>query len=146
MRSLLVILVALLAIGAEHSNATAGDESAQDSTEYIPTLREIMTKIELNRSKLWYSVKLRNWILARYQLGEIKAEFGAATRFHLLSASALASTDNVAALIESSIKEKDDKLFEESFSKMTVECNNCHKAAGKSFLHVGAPKVPSPLQ
>lgn len=74
MRPLLGILVALLAIGAEHSNAAAGEEAMQDSTEYIPTLREIMTKIELSRSKLWYSVKLRNWMLARYQLGKVKAE------------------------------------------------------------------------
>ncbi len=50
MRALLVISVALLAIGAEHSNARAGEEATQDSTEYIPTLREIMTRIELKRS------------------------------------------------------------------------------------------------
>ncbi|MFQ6180616.1 hypothetical protein ACLMJV_01475 [Sinorhizobium meliloti] len=144
MRPLLGILLALLAIGAEHSNAAAGEEAMQDSTEYIPTLREIMTKIELSRSKLWYSVKLRNWMLARYQLGKVKAEFGAATRFHLLPASALAGTNSVVDLIESSIRAKDDELFEESFAKMTAECNNCHKAAGKSFLHVGTPSA-SPL-
>ncbi|MFQ6161015.1 hypothetical protein [Sinorhizobium meliloti] len=146
MRALLVISVALLAIGAEHSNARAGEEATQDSTEYIPTLREIMTRIELKRSKLWYSVKLGNWILARYQLGEVKAEFTAARHFHLLPPSAVVGTDNVVALIEGSIRAKDEKLFEKSFSKMTAECNNCHKAAGKSFLHVGAPKVSSPLQ
>ncbi|WEJ12134.1 hypothetical protein [Sinorhizobium prairiense] len=146
MRALLVISVALLPFGAEHSNATAADEATQASTEYVPTLREIMTRIELDRSKLWYSVKLRNWMLARYQLGQVRAGFSDATRFHLLPASEVASTHKVAALVESSIKAKDYKLFEESFAEMTAECNNCHKAVGKSFLHVGAPKVPSPLQ
>ncbi|MCA1409209.1 hypothetical protein I6F19_32805, partial [Ensifer sp. BRP08] len=65
-------------------------------------------------------------------------------RFHLITASDLAGTDKIAALIESSIEAKDDKQFEESFAQMTAECNNCHKAAGKPFLHVGAPKVPPP--
>ncbi|MDK1494639.1 hypothetical protein QN219_32495 [Sinorhizobium sp. 7-81] len=103
-----------------------------------------MTKIELSRSKLWYSVKLRNWTLAGYQLGQVKAGFKDVMRFYPMSPSDLANTDKIAAVIEKSIKAKDDKRFEESFAEMTTECNNCHKAAGRPFLQVGAPKVPNP--
>ena len=146
MRELRVLSVAVLALLSDSLNALAEDKSSQNSAGYVPTLREIMTNVELGRSKLWYSVKLRNWILARYQLGQVRAGFIDATRFHLLSNSEVASTHKIADLVETSIKDKDDKLFQEYFAQMTAECNSCHKAVGKPFLHVGTPKVPSPLQ
>ena len=140
MRPLGVILVAMLPA----MSATAEDEATQDSIAYVPSLGEIMTKIELSRSKLWYSVRLRNWTLAIYQLGQVKSGFRHLELLYPMPTSDLAETDRITLLLEEAVQTKDEKRFDQFFAEMTDECNDCHKTKGVPFLHVGVPKVPDP--
>ncbi|MDE3876238.1 hypothetical protein [Sinorhizobium meliloti] len=147
MRATWVIPVAALVLLLDSSDVSAGQpgKSADQRSKYVPSVGEIMNKIDLSRSKLWYSVKLRNWPLAGYQLDQVKTGFDDVSRHHPDKSNFdFANAQKIANLIEEAIVARSDEQFQQSFALMTTECNDCHRAVGKPFLHVGAPKIASP--
>ncbi|MDE3820214.1 hypothetical protein [Sinorhizobium meliloti] len=147
MRATWVIPVAALVLLLDSSDGSAGQpgKSVDEPSNYVPSVGEIMNKIDLSRSKLWYSVKLRNWALAGYQLDQVKTGFDDVSRHHPDKSNFdFANAQKIANLIEEAIVARSDEQFQQSFALMTTECNDCHRAVGKPFLHVEAPKIPSP--
>ncbi|MDX0404868.1 hypothetical protein GOL96_08010 [Sinorhizobium medicae] len=147
MRATWVIPVAALVLLLDSADGSAGQrgKSVDEPSKYVPSVGEIMTKIDLSRSKLWYSVKLGNWTLADYQLEQVKTGFNDVSRHHPDKSNFdFANARKIANSIEEAIVVRSDEQFQQSFARMTAECNDCHRAVGKPFLHVGAPKIPSP--
>jgi hypothetical protein len=122
--------------------AFANDVSLESHT---PSLGDLMAAIQLRHSKLWYAGNLKNWPLADFELQQLDAAIKQATRtYPNTPASDLATTQKLTDLIGESIKAKDREKFHEVFAQMTVECNNCHQAAGRGFIFIRKPVFPSP--
>lgn len=128
------LLLALLAFPAE----------AQDrpvvSQPYGPRLGDIMGATQLRHMKLWYAGAQKNWPLAQYELGQIKASFGdAMTYYPGLPLADMTIMDKPAAAIGAAIAAKDSQRFASAFRTLTAGCNECHKAQGMGFIQIKVP-------
>jgi len=122
--------------------AFAGDEP---QGKYAPNLGDIMGMIQLRHFKLWYAGNVRNWRLADYELGQIKASFQDAMRLYPNVPEAnMATMTQPAEEIHSAIVAKDRGKFENAFEKMTSACNSCHQAVGLGFVEIRVP-LTSPI-
>jgi hypothetical protein len=122
--------------------AFAEDISLESHT---PSLGDLMAVVQVRHSKLWYAGNLRNWPLADYELQQLDATLKQATRtYPNTPPSDLATTQRLTGLIGESIKAEDRAKFQQVFAQMTVECNNCHTAAGRAFILIRKPAFPSP--
>ncbi len=105
----LVILAMMLScpVLAEEPSAGAFRQS------YAPSFGVIMGVAQLRHFKLWYAGNVRNWPLADYELGQIKASFEDATKLYPnLPAADMSSMTQPADEISSAIKAKDGMKFE----------------------------------
>lgn len=134
------ILAAALATGI--CPALAGDEP---EGKYAPNLGDIMGAIQLRHFKLWYAGNVKNWRLADYELGQIKASFQDAMRLYpnVPEANMTAMTQP-AEEIHGAIVAKDRNKFENAFEKLTSACNSCHQAGGLDFIEMRVP-LTSPM-
>jgi hypothetical protein len=127
------------------NSSVAEDRLPQGAVNYVPSLGDMMAAIQLRHAKVFYAVKLKNWPLGDYELGQLNAILKEAARLYPnMPASDMTSTDKLTALVGESIKAKDQAKFDRSFAQMTVECNSCHEAAGRAFIYIRRPSFPSP--
>jgi hypothetical protein len=107
-------------------------------------LGDLMATVQLRHSKLWYAGNLKNWPLADYELQQLDATLKQVARTDPNTpASDLTATEKPTSLIGESIKVEDRAKFQQAFAQMTVECNNCHRAAGRAFIIIRKPSFPS---
>jgi hypothetical protein len=120
--------------------AAAQDKSLLTDRAYTPSLADVMAVTQLRHFKLWYSVKLKNWDLANYELGQMIASFKTATRLYPGNPAAdMTGMENPAALVGEAIKAKDSAKFDAAFNQMITACNNCHTAADRAYIFIRVP-------
>jgi hypothetical protein len=145
MHSLKVFLRSLFLVLLVSNVSFAEDRPAQSATNYVPSLGDMMAAIQLRHAKLFYAVKLKNWPLGDYELGQLNASLKEITRFYPnMPASDMTSTERLGVAIGDSIKAKSELKFDQAFTQMTMECNRCHEAAGRPFIYIRRPPLPSP--
>ena len=114
---------------------------------YTPGLGEIMSLTEARHAKLWRAVQQQNWLLASYELDELKEGLDDAIKFHPrhktvpqpLAKIIPALLNQPLANIARAIDTKDTALFTQGYDKLTEGCNACHKASGFGFITVTKP-------
>jgi len=112
---------------------------------YMPDLGDIMETAQLRHFKLSYAGSAKNWMLADYELGQIRkslretaklypnfANVPMAKLIHDISEPALDRVDEA-------IKAHDADGFVRTFAKLTEACNSCHQAAGFGFIVIRVP-------
>lgn len=111
---------------------------------YKPGMGELMSNIQLHHSKLWFAGENQNWPLAQYNESLIESAFKKLQRYHGDQPEAKASFMILPAMdsISNAIREKNKRLFERSFSLMTITCNTCHSATSHPFNVITIPKIP----
>jgi hypothetical protein len=115
-----------------------GGSSMRDG--YVPRLGDIMGDTQLRHLKLWYAGKLRNWQLADYELGQIRASFeDAATLYPGIPVTDMSIVAKPLQTIGDAINAKDGAKFARAFSELTTACNACHQAIGRGFIVITAP-------
>jgi hypothetical protein len=136
------MLVVLLVVGTVQA---AEENSAQNVTGYVPRLSDLMVVIQIRHSKLFYAVKRGNWPLAEFELEQLNSTLKETARFYpkTIPASDLTATDKIKDVINESIKAKDETKFDQSFARLTSECNRCHEAADRAFIFIRRPAFPS---
>jgi hypothetical protein len=108
MSSLKVFPYTMLVVLFFYSTSVAEDRSAQGAANYVPSLGDMMAAIQLRHAKVFYAVKLNNWPLGDYELGQLNAILKEAARLYPnMPASDMTGTDKLTALIGESIKAKD---------------------------------------
>ena len=135
-------VIAVLAIGMVPPTVAVAQVPREVASHqvYVPSLGDIMGATQLRHIKLWFAGKLRNWELATYELGQIKASFeDAATLYPGIP---ITDMTIVAAPVQSlgdAIAAKDSARFKKAFDELTVACNGCHQAIGRSFITIQVP-------
>jgi hypothetical protein len=71
MDSLKIFSCSMLVILLASSGSMAEDKSAQNATDYMPRLGNLMAAIQLRHAKLFYAVKRGNWHRQRLILGPL---------------------------------------------------------------------------
>ena len=155
MRRIIILLIAALLpfVALAQQSAPPADQPKPAGKEvakaYVPGLEQFMNVILIEHNKLWFAARARNWLLAEYELGEIKEIMGdvqdlVPTLKNLPLADMLDAviTKEIAAL-EKAIEAKDSKAFAAGYDKLTQACNACHQGTENGFVVIKRPTQPA---
>jgi hypothetical protein len=140
---LAAILIALLC--ATRPSGSSAEAQLGGEGRNRPRLGTLMTEMQSHHFKLWHAGKMRNWDAARYEVYEVRRSFeDAATfypRFKDVPIERLIRTVDFRYLedVLNAIDAKDISAFEASFGKLTISCNECHRAAQVPYIGVRVP-------
>jgi len=120
--------------------------------DFKPGMDDLMTMIVQPRHiKMYYAAQEQNWILARFQLNELRAafmrigdtipEFGIFPVVPSLEAAIYPHLDDMDAAIAT----EDPAEFERAYTTLTAGCNECHEAMGFAFLVMKVPEGDVPM-
>jgi len=121
--------------------------SRRPAQPYTPGLGEIMTLQQMRHSKLWFAGKAGNWVLAAYELKELREGFDDVAKFHPIHDGApMPLTQLVPDMMDPAIEEldeiigaRDPRRFVAGFDELTNACNACHEATNFGFNVVQRP-------
>ena len=154
--------VAATAIAAETSPAgPAADARAEiaalkkeiaelKKSAYHPELGEQMLGIQIRHARLWFAGQAQNWLLAAFELQEIKEAFDAVVEQNpdhaIFQPQRLA--DILPALTKAPITALRDAIdhgskaeFEKAYDGLSAACSGCHRVAGNDFLIIQRPRA-----
>jgi len=160
------IAAALVAAGAFSAVAVAAAPVADDRAEiaalkkelaelkksaYHPELGEQMLGLQIRHARLWYAGAAQNWVLAAFELQEVKEAFDAVVEQNpdhaIFQPQRLA--DILPAMTKAPVMALRDAIdhgnraeFEKTFDGLSAACTACHRAAGNDFLVIERPKTP----
>ncbi len=138
MRLRTLVLAAILATLSASSDGAPADASA--------TLSDLMTRLQLQHAKLWFSGKLSNWGLATYEIQQIDANFEATGKL-LADPSQTTRAKQQLQLVRQAVQSKNLPAFMTSYAAMTNECNGCHRSSGYASITIQIPLTqPVPNQ
>ena len=133
------IAAAVLALGVP---ALSRGQPVYTQPPYVPKLADIMELTQFRHIKLWYAGRQKNWTLANYELGRIKASFDDAMRFYpSLPTADMTTMAAPANAIGTAIEAKDVAKFATAFNQLTAACNACHTSQGVGFLVIKVPNL-----
>jgi hypothetical protein len=134
------------AYGAEDAPPAGTPDAGLVILEFKPSFDDLMTMlIQPRHIKLFYAGEEENWLLARFQLNELRFSFGriAATIpdygiFPVTDAfesTVAAPMDEVLAAIDA----EDKPAFDRAYVNLTAACNACHDATHFPFIVMTVP-------
>jgi hypothetical protein len=166
----LIGLIAVMAIGAgatAHAAETSSSASATaDRAEiaalkkeiaelrksaYHPELGEQMLGIQIRHARLWFAGQAQNWLLAAFELQEIKEAFDAVVEQNpdhaifqpqRLADILPAMTKVPVTALRDAIDHASKAEFDKAYDGLSAACTGCHRVAGNDFLVIQRPKAP----
>jgi hypothetical protein len=118
---------------------------------YHPELGEQMLAIQIRHARLWFAGEAQNWLLAAFEVQEIKEAFDAVVEQNpehaifqpqrladILPAMTKAPVQALRDAIDHSSKPE----FERAYDGLSAACTGCHRAAGNDFLVIQRPTAP----
>ena len=164
------VLVAMLALGVATTGLAAGTSPAASSTDdraeiaalkkeiaelkksaYHPELGEQMLSIQIRHARLWFAGQAQNWLLAAFELQEIKEAFEAVVEQNpdhaifqpqRLADILPAMTKAPIAAMRDAIDHASRAEFEKAYDGLSAACTGCHRIAGNDFLVIQRPHAP----
>jgi hypothetical protein len=118
---------------------------------YHPELGEQMLGLQIRHARLWYAGEAQNWLLAAFELQEIKEAFDAVVEQNpehatfqpqRLADILPAMTKAPVTALRDAIDHGSKREFEAAFDQLSNACSGCHKAAGNDFLVIQRPATP----
>jgi hypothetical protein len=132
--SILTICLTLPAMADEYESEMLRDM-------YSPRLADVMIDNQLRYVKLWYAGRVKNWVLAEFELGRIRESFDNANRiFPTIPLASKYMIIGPASELDRAIEAKDRAKFAKAFDKLTAACNGCHEAASLGFIAISKPR------
>lgn len=118
---------------------------------YHPEIGHQMLTIQIRHARLWFAGEAKNWILAAFELQELKEAFEAVVAQNpddanfqpeRLADILPAMTNAPIRTLRDAIDQGDKKKFENAYDGLSAACTGCHRAAGIPFLIIQRPKTP----
>ena len=118
---------------------------------YHPELGEQMLGIQIRHARLWFAGQAQNWLLAAFELQEIKEAFDAVVEQNpdhaIFQPQRLA--DILPAMTKAPVTAMRDAIdhgskaeFDKAYDGLSAACTGCHKVAGNDFLVIQRPTAP----
>ena len=149
---ILVLLSAVIACCSCNHNTgkNAALQNRIDSLEhqlanvYKPGLGEFMSSIQVHHAKLWFAGQNQNWLLADFEIAEIKEALEAIPVYcaDRPEVQKLSMINPAIDSMYSAVKIKNVQQFKNNFALLTATCNNCHQATNHAFNHIKIPDTP----
>ena len=120
--------------------ASAQDPAAQSaaSEPYVPKIGEIMALQQMRHIKLWFAGRAGNWLLADYEIDELKEGFDDVNKQLGGDVVEQAVGARISAL-EKAVDAKDRVAFTTAFDNLTAGCNFCHRTLDHAFIVIQRP-------
>lgn len=163
-RMLVVLIVAAAAsAGAWAATANGGSDdhaeiaalkqrvAALERSTYHPELGEQMLGLQIRHARLWYAGQARNWILAAFEVQEIKEALDAVVEQNpdaaplqpqRLADVLPAMTRGPIRALRDAADHRNKAEFERAFDALSAACTGCHRVAGNTFLVIQRPRTP----
>ena len=111
---------------------------------YKPGLGEFMSGIQVHHIKLWFAGINQNWKLADFEMHEIREYLDDIQQYNTDRPETKSIPMIFPALdsVMNAVEQKDIIQFKNSFSLLTISCNNCHKDTDHGFNIVIIPTAP----
>jgi hypothetical protein len=114
--------------------------------DFKPAMDDLMTMLVQPRHiKLYYAGQAKNWMLAAFQLNELRAALARIGRtipnyrnIGVDTAVASIFADKLSA-VDAAIKAADPAQFNAAYGEMTAACNACHAGMDHAFLVIKVP-------
>jgi hypothetical protein len=136
-------VTSLLAVAASASVALAQPDGPIVSSSG-QRLADLMEGAQSRHIKLWFAGKARNWDLAAYETGQIKARLEeAAALYPRLPISDLSTMVGPLDAMAQAVKAKDGARFASAFDDVTRACNACHQVNNRGFIAIKRPTAPA---
>ena len=135
---------------AEIAALKAAPAPAAASAE-APELGAQMLELQIRHARLWQAGQGRNWLLAQFQLAELREAFSgvvetngdhASLQPQRLAVVLPAMVDPALAQLQAAIDAHDGAKFDAAYDALSASCNGCHSAAGHGFLVIQRPRTP----
>jgi hypothetical protein len=149
--SALALPLSMIAAG---QNATAPENPSPARPglvilDFKPAMDDLMTMLVQPRHiKLYYAGQAKNWMLAAFQINELRGALARIGRtipnyrnINVDTAVAAIFMDKLKA-VDAAVKAADLQQFTAAYQEMTVACNDCHRGMEHPFLVI---KVPDAL-
>ena len=156
------VVLALSAAALVHADAPASSEQAQiaalkreiaelKKSVYRPELGEQMLTLQIRHARLWFAGEAQNWLLAAFEIQELKEAFDAVVEQNPEHPVFLPQrlADILPAMTKAPIKALRDATdhgskaeFEKAFDSLSAACTGCHHVAGNDFLVIERPRTP----
>ena len=116
-----------------------------------PELGAQMLELQIRHARLWQAGQGRNWLLAQFQLAELREAFAgvvetngdhASLQPQRLAVVLPAMVDPALAQLQAAIDAHDGARFDAAYDALSASCNGCHTAAGHGFLVIQRPRTP----
>ena len=116
-----------------------------------PELGEQMLGLQIRHARLWQAGQSRDWVLAQFQLAEMREAFAgvveangehASLQPQRLAEVLPAMVDPALDQMQAAVDAHDGAKFDASFDALSAGCNACHSAAGHGFLVIQRPTAP----
>ena len=116
-----------------------------------PELGAQMLELQIRHARLWQAGQARNWVLAQFQLAELRESFSgvvetngehAALQPQRLADVLPAMTNPAMDELQAAIDANDGAKFDAAYDSLSAACTGCHQAAAHGFLVIQRPKTP----
>ena len=142
MKPIYASVIAALLVGLPMANAqdtskpAAAPQAAAEPN--FPGLGEIMSLQQMRHIKLWFAGHAGNWLLADYEIGELKEGFDDVNK--LLGGDIVGQHVGAPlSALEKAIEAKDRAAFSAAFDKLSAGCNACHHTLDHAFIVIQRP-------
>lgn len=118
---------------------------------YHPELGEQMLGIQIRHARLWQAGEAQNWLLAAFELQELKEAFDAVVEQNpehaifqpqRLADILPAMTKVPITAMRDAIDHNSKAEFEKAYDGLSAACTGCHRVAGNDFLVIQRPSAP----
>jgi hypothetical protein len=131
---------------ASSATAAPGARPGLTILEFKPAMDDLMTMlIQPRHIKLWYAGQAKNWILAGFELNELRDALGRVgqtiPKYRNFSVDATVSSifvDKMKA-VDAAIRSQNPMQFNAAYADMTEACNTCHQGMEHPFLVIKVP-------
>lgn len=137
------------ALRAEVAELKAAQASA--AAPPAPELGQQMLELQIRHARLWQAGEARNWMLAQFQLAELRESLEgvveqngdhAALQPQRLAEVLPAMMDPALKQMQLAIDSHDGAAFDTAFDAVSASCTGCHASAEHGFLVIQRPRTP----
>ena len=126
-------------------------KTARAAPSSPPELGQQMLELQIRHARLWQAGEAQNWMLAQFQLAELREAFNgvveqngehAALQPQRLADVLPAMVGPSLQQLQSAVDAHDKAKFESAFDALSAGCTSCHAAADHGFLVIQRPITP----
>ena len=144
-------LAALKAEVAQLRAQAAATTAAPAATPAAPELGQQMLELQIRHARLWQAGEARNWMLAQFQLAELRESLDgvvelngdhAAVQPRRLAEVLPEHMGPALTALQQAVDKQDGAAFDAAYDQLSQACSGCHAASDHGFLVIQRPRTP----